>query len=204
MFEQRVPTSVCEQAFKQQSQSKGGPAASSGTGQPSAQQDPYADVYAKEVRRQKLDEFGQKLDEFSRNVRLIYRAIGCGVIIEHRVADGLLGQRKGLIWPMPGSPLFDPNAKPGYSGIPPETADALFMEARRAGLSDAGADPDAPIVSEFVLNMLGFPRMAIPMYSGPIVNNCAYWREHPEEVVAVRQLADFFNRRASGGRLGYQ
>ena len=46
--------------------------------------------------------------------------------------------------------------------------------------------------------------IAVPMYSGPVGNNCAYWREHPESIVEARQLANSLNLAATLGMVGYQ
>jgi len=179
--------------------------ASTQSSQPSVKQESYATIYTNEVARQRLVKLTQEIST-------LYFAIGCGVIKEDPLAPGLLGAKAVLIWPQPGDPLFDlhqPNqyisGQALFFGIPPEIVDHTYMEARHAGLSKAGADPDALIVRQFRVGAPG-PPMRIPLYSGPVGNsiNCVYWRENPQDVVSVHQLANYLNLRYSSGQVGYQ
>jgi hypothetical protein len=82
----------------------------------------------------------------------------------------------------------------------------VLPSAGAVHLSEAGADPDAPVVREFGTgrNPSSPQVRAIPLYSGRVGNNCAYWREHPESVVAAHQLANYLSLTATAGRVGYQ
>lgn len=164
---------------------------------------PYDDIYYNEIKERRLKEMEEQ-------IRILYFAIGCEVLDEERIARGILSTKEALIWPEMGDPLLkldQPNQVVGgqylFDGIPPEIVNARFMNARRAGLSAAGANPDAPVVREFRTGVPA-PPGAIPLYSGPSGKNCAYWLDHPRNVVAVRQLANFLNLRASGGLEGYR
>ena len=79
--------------------------------------------------------------------------------------------------------------------------DATYMAARRAGLSAAGADPDAPVVRTFRTGTPS-PPMSIPLYSGPVGHRHAHhWARHPRSSCRSASSLPLLNRRATSGRI---
>lgn len=143
-----------------------------------AEDDPYAAGVYEAKKKAIATLITESTDSATRQTEELFFAMGCHVITNMSIV------MQNLHWFLLSEiePIQERLGEEGISQLRKRLYDGL-LQARRDGLAKAGL-PDPGSLRE-VSCLFNFPKVC--SYSGPIGNNCAWWHEHPEAVLAMRE-----------------